>query len=170
MRTKCWISRPTGNNDFRKLVGSILDESLLFLMNQWLMDWQIPETWKNAEVLLYTINGRYRKLPTNQFTTSHVTDFIKNYNKSVNNKNAFIPVNWTILGNTFDSIQTWAFMATLDDARIDSRYTTTIRDIYRYDSFHTKIGEETKIEKICLETGEQKPLPNCSHWKTHLNK
>lgn len=53
----------------------------------------------------------------------------------------------------FDSIETWAFLNALDDARIDTRYTTIIKDIYQEATFHIKIDNDLQTDKIKLGKG-----------------
>lgn len=53
----------------------------------------------------------------------------------------------------FDSVETWAFLTALEDARIDSRYSALIKDIYDEATFHIKIDEDQITEKIRLGKG-----------------
>lgn len=53
----------------------------------------------------------------------------------------------------FDSIETWAFLQAMDDARIDSRYTNLLKNIYDNATFHVKINEDLKTAKIKVNRG-----------------
>ena len=41
----------------------------------------------------------------------------------------------------FDSIESWAILAALNKARIDSRYTSLVQHIYENATFHVNIGD-----------------------------
>lgn len=53
----------------------------------------------------------------------------------------------------FDSIETWAFLTAMEDARIDSRYCNIIKNIYDKATFHVKIDDDLKTDKILLGKG-----------------
>ena len=53
----------------------------------------------------------------------------------------------------FDSIETWAILAALNKARIDSRYTSLVQHIYENAMFHVNIGDEMIKEKIPIKRG-----------------
>lgn len=53
----------------------------------------------------------------------------------------------------FDSIETWAFIQAMDDARIDSRYTNLLKNIYENATFHVKINEDLKTDKVKVNRG-----------------
>jgi len=45
---------------------------------------------------------------------------------------------------TFDSVETWAFLTAMDDAGIDSRYSTILKNIYKEATFQIKIDNDQK--------------------------
>lgn len=47
-----------------------------------------------------------------------------------------------------DSVETWAFLTALEKARIDSRYSALIKDVYDEATFHIKIDEDEITEKL----------------------
>lgn len=53
----------------------------------------------------------------------------------------------------FDSIEKWAFLGAMDQARIDSRYSNIIKNIYENASLQIKIDESTKTNKIPIKRG-----------------
>lgn len=53
----------------------------------------------------------------------------------------------------FDSIETWSFLTAMEDARIDSRYSAIIKNIYDKATFHVKIDDDLKTDKILLGKG-----------------
>ena len=53
----------------------------------------------------------------------------------------------------FDSIETWSFLAAMEDARIDSRYYSIIKNIYDSATFQVKLDDDLKTEKIPLVKG-----------------
>lgn len=48
----------------------------------------------------------------------------------------------------FDSIETWAFLQSMDKARIDSRYSKLLKNIYENTTLHVSIKEDPKTNKI----------------------
>ena len=59
----------------------------------------------------------------------------------------------------FDSVETWAFLSALEDARIDSRYTALIKNIYENGTFHVKVSDELKTDKITIGKGVRQGDP-----------
>lgn len=53
----------------------------------------------------------------------------------------------------FDSIEICYILKSMDNARIDSRYTTIIENIYKNASLHVKIDDETKTNAIKIKRG-----------------
>lgn len=53
----------------------------------------------------------------------------------------------------FDSVETWAFIQAMNDTRIDSRYTNLLKYIYKNATFHVKINEDLKTDKIKVNRG-----------------
>jgi hypothetical protein len=53
----------------------------------------------------------------------------------------------------FDSIEKWAFLTALDDARVDSRYAALLKNIYDDATFHVKIDDDLETMKIDLGKG-----------------
>lgn len=50
----------------------------------------------------------------------------------------------------FDSIEKWAVMDAMGRARIDSRYTNIVRNIYEGATLTVKINEDLATEKISI--------------------
>lgn len=59
----------------------------------------------------------------------------------------------------FDSIETWAFTQAMDDTRIDSRYTNLLKYIYKNATFHVKMDEDFKTDKIKVNRGVRQGDP-----------
>ena len=59
----------------------------------------------------------------------------------------------------FDCIETHAFLKAMDRARIDSRYTNIIKNIYQNATFHVKIDEELQTNKIKIQRGVRQGDP-----------
>lgn len=59
----------------------------------------------------------------------------------------------------FDSVETWAFLTAMNDARIDSRYTALMEDIYKEATFHVKINDDLHTGKINLNKGVRQGDP-----------
>lgn len=53
----------------------------------------------------------------------------------------------------FDSVETWSLLESLDNARVDSRYTQIIKNIYENATLQVKIDDTTKTSKIPLKRG-----------------
>lgn len=53
----------------------------------------------------------------------------------------------------FDSVEIWAVLESLENARIDSRYTNIIKNIYENASIQIKLDEKTKTNPIKLQRG-----------------
>lgn len=53
----------------------------------------------------------------------------------------------------FDSVETWAILKSLDSARIDSRYTTLIKQIYENASMQVRIDDDLKTDRIPIKRG-----------------
>ena len=53
----------------------------------------------------------------------------------------------------FDSIEKWAFPTALENARVDSRYSTIMKAIYSKATFHVKINDDIKTDKIKIGKG-----------------
>lgn len=53
----------------------------------------------------------------------------------------------------FDSLEVWAILRVMDKARIDSRYSNLIRNIYRHATLHVKLDEFSETEKVQVERG-----------------
>lgn len=53
----------------------------------------------------------------------------------------------------FDSIEIWAILAAMDNARIDSRYSKLIQHIYANATLRIKIEDDMETEKIPIERG-----------------
>lgn len=66
-----------------------------------------------------------------------------------------IPIHMAFIDfqKAFDSIEIWQILMSMDNARMDSRYTTLIRNIYQNASFHIKIDEGTKTNNIQIKRG-----------------
>jgi Reverse transcriptase (RNA-dependent DNA polymerase) len=66
-----------------------------------------------------------------------------------------IPIHMAFIDfhKAFDSIETWQILMSMDNARIDSRYTTLIKNIYQNASMHIKIDEETRTNSIKIKRG-----------------
>lgn len=66
-----------------------------------------------------------------------------------------IPINLAFVDyhKAFDSIEKWAFLTALEDARVDSRYCTIMKAIYDKATFHVKINDDIKTDKIKIGKG-----------------
>ena len=53
----------------------------------------------------------------------------------------------------FDSVETWAVIESLENARIDSRYTNIIKNIYENATIQIKLDDKTKTNTIKLKRG-----------------
>ncbi|KAM0735271.1 LINE-1 retrotransposable element ORF2 protein [Formica fusca] len=53
----------------------------------------------------------------------------------------------------FDSIETWAVLRAMDNARIDSRYSNLIRHIYEHATLHVKMEEDWVTGKVPVGRG-----------------
>lgn len=67
---------------------------------------------------------------------------------------AFIDVH-----KAFNSIEKWTFLDAMDAARIDSRYTALIQNIYERATFDIKIDEDLKTNKIQMYRGVRQGDP-----------
>ena len=48
----------------------------------------------------------------------------------------------------FDSVETWSILDSLDECRVDSRYTRTIKNIYENATSCVKLHENTAVHQI----------------------
>lgn len=54
---------------------------------------------------------------------------------------------------TFDSIETWAVLMAMEEARIDSRYSRLIKSIYEGATLQVKLNDDWTTEKIPVKRG-----------------
>lgn len=70
--------------------------------------------------------------------------------EKVNEYNIELHLPFVDFRKAFDSIEIWAFLSALDDARIDYRYSRLIKDVYGNATFCVQIDPDTKTNKILI--------------------
>ncbi|XP_044767130.1 uncharacterized protein LOC123323016 [Coccinella septempunctata] len=174
-----------------KMGGVVIERSLQILLNKCLLEGNIPDTWKNAEMVLLFKKGdngnveNYRpisllshmyklltRIITNRLTNKmdayqpaeqagfrkgfSTTDHLQAIRILIEKTTEYnIPLHLAFVDfyKAFDSVEPWAFLQAMDDARIDSRYTNLIKAIYKNATFHVKINEDLKTDRIEVKRG-----------------
>lgn len=171
--------------------GKTLEKALIILFNRCLEEGKIPDTWRNAEVIILFKKGdrtnieNYRpisllsvlykllsKIITNRlnnkfdfyqpveqagfrssFSTLDHIQTIRTLIEKCTEYNVPLHLAFVDYKKAFDSLETWAVMEAMSNARIDSRYTNLIEDIYKDATLHVKIDENTTTDKIPIQRG-----------------
>lgn len=174
-----------------KLGEEVIERPLQILLNKCLLEGNIPEPWKNAEVVLLFKKGKsdnienYRpisllshvyklltKIITNRLTNKFdeyqpveqagfrrgfsTIDHLQTVRTLIEKSTEYnVPLYLAFVDfhKAFDSIETWSFTQAMYDARIDSRYTNLLENIYKDATFHVKINEDLKTDKIRIGRG-----------------
>lgn len=91
--------------------------------------------------------------PLDIFSTAGHLQTIKTVIETTTEYNIPLHLAFVDYQKAFDSIETWSFLTAMEDARIDSRYTAIIKNIYDKATFHVKIDDDLKTDKIPLGKG-----------------
>lgn len=178
-------------SEMLKAGGETLRKALLTLLNKCLEEGKIPDSWKNAEVILLFKKGdctnleNFRpisllsilyklltKIITNRLSNKFdfyqpveqagfrkgysTTDHIQAVRTLIEKCTEYnIPLHMAFVDyqKAFDSIETWAILNAMNNARIDYRYSNIIRYIYEHATMHVKIEEEWVTAKVQVQRG-----------------
>jgi len=67
--------------------------------------------------------------------------------------NVPLHIRFAVYQKAFHSVEEWAVLNEFDKARVNSRYSTVIKNCYKNPTFHVKITEDLNREKIPINRG-----------------